>query len=502
MRFSPLEIGLFNTLAMKTLAYLGSIIDDLDIVETDLKGYLEDFLVRNEVKIKPKRQDDDPAVYLFELMKSFVEHVEKDESIQARSRLLQIHMEYFVNKQKNAPYSMVKNQYINSGTLLAESWNRSWKFDQDHQEASMPYNLSKHSFEMFSEELRSRAINEEYYVSTQPLISHAHIQFLGALLQAGSLLDKRTHIYIFPTICTNYDHLLYAATRYRLVIHDLSTCQLKRSEIQKIANYGDRFSFALAHCDVKRHLNGTDTPDLGGQCIFTINSIFNNSSANRSKYHKVVIHNRDNGYKNQPQLAFRNSDINTLIEGVSDFFADYKLIRFGKMGLLPNARLGGKLTLDTNSGTPVHEPSILEKATYIVGSGSGVGPFCSWLYSKPTLLLNITLLNYTDFITDYQVLALKHIYCLGKNGGSQTRVAPEDVVRMLCRNWDDEGFSYRELNEDEIHSCCKELYEYTSCPRLFDIHPAFGIILGNFAYHRITTLTYDNLRNIFGLLTR
>ena len=285
-------------------------------------------------------------------------------------------------------------------------------------------------------------------------------------------------------------------------MHDLAHYDLSVMELIEIAMTSDRFSITDAHA-----YQSQDSRLHAIQSMYSVNNeaisphgidghLITDSPSRKKKY--FLLHNRDTGYKLQPDVVYRNSSIDKLIQSLSEntCLHNMKLIRIGKGGELPTNHLLNQLHVDSNNGQLLHEPTVLKHASLFLATTSGCGVFASMMYGVPTILLNTTIIHYADIFTYGSIIALKY---LSINDLTVTKYkTPVDIVCALCEPWSNLDLDYRELSPAEIYQVVSESMNSTTVFKtLADVHPAFRIVLKNFSRHRISTITYLNLRSIF-----
>lgn len=496
---------------MKSLCYLGSLIVDGDYMierETTLSNHIGDFLTKHFRASNIPENIDGNNKLRWELIARFVEGMERiNLSPNMRSLRLKSHLAYY-NFGYNNKYLQDLRQEINIFEKTFRSsndwcWMKAWvtTLDTKSKEQCIPYHLSQKGFELY-DKLTDKIPKSSFILSPLISISHAHVGYLATLIHASKLCHQRTNLYIYPELSTNIDHLLEAQRKADLCINDLNSAILSDSILRKIATESDRYSLGRAHQILTR--SNLESP----YSIYRSKSI-TTKTLNYEKKITIVrskatigIHCRDNLYKNQPHLEYRNSSIEFIIESIDNVFENASIIRYGKGGkMIKQYQKKSKVVIDSNE-TLVHEPSLLSKLDLFIGTSSGCGMFTSTLYNIPTLLLNVTIINFIELIDKNCMVSLKIFECKKIERNSFYKQFKKiDFIRLLTGDWEETKIPFREMNVNEITSVLiKACTGMTECKRFDDVDPLFSEVLGNGSRLKISDVTYDNLKKVLSYM--
>jgi putative glycosyltransferase (TIGR04372 family) len=112
---------------------------------------------------------------------------------------------------------------------------------------------------------------------------------------------------------------------------------------------------------------------------------------------RILIHNRDSAYKQQPHLSWRDSSIDLLVHACLSIFNNDLLVRIGASGhTVPEN--SGVIDLANDKRFECVESTLLDDASLLISTTSGPGHFAHELYGLRSLLLNFTSLVTGDFV--------------------------------------------------------------------------------------------------------
>jgi hypothetical protein len=303
--------------------------------------------------------------------------------------------------------------------------------------------------------------------------------------------------YIFPELTSSIDHLIELENNEVLELHDLSKCYVTCSELIDIARYADRFSITYSQCLEDLRYKGL---------------LFQESTSRNSEQVKKAgvarkrlflgLHCRDNSYKYQPHMSYRNSSIEGLIKACAGVYPNAKIIRLGKSGPLVENKIRKMIHMDTNREEGCfHEPSILRKLTKYFGTTSGCGPFIANLYGVDTLLLNVLSPCATYSYTQDLMLSFKAIEMTEDTQSLIGMCSEIKLVSIICGEWVKAPFAFSELGCQRLQEVIEVAEKADSHKRLVDVSPSFIDILGSRALTRIDPYSFQGLKEFFKRMT-
>ena len=504
---SAIGQGIINTEVMKSLLFLGALYSDCSTCGIEAESFrLVDHLDSCIRNLEPRHKSVSPLTYidLYNLCKKFNDIIIANYiSFCAQPcSLLAIHIHYFEFFLAGiVRHEDIKSSLGDTSTSiepLCIAWSRS-AIDsqlQTRQRLVLPYSLPY----IDSQTIRGNSfqyLEENLFCFTTLLgVSHAHISYLTPCL-AYNLHKRPIHIYVLPEITSAYDHLLELEQSQRIQIHNLSTTQLTVQQLVTLAKSSDRFSISLAQAVEDNNLvlkpsshysqQPKESETMSGNLTPVLDRIAN-----------IGIHTRDNNYKQQPQLLYRNSSITTLIKASRAAFPTSRLIRLGRMGEQLNDSESSELYFDSNlSNCICHEPSLLKKLDLYIGTSSGCGPFIAQIYKRKTILINVLSPCFIYTYSPLVVLSFKEINLSNISKGMGGNISNEfELVAALCGEWIQMPIIFSEANQEEIVEILLTEDGNPCTKTLACVSSYFTAILGARAQTRIDLNSYIMFRDL------